>query len=190
MQVNIKYTVKRNLSMGGKSSKEKGKGWERSICSFLGKTLGGSFIRVPNSGSFIGGKNTTRKILLSDGQVRNAKGDIIPPDHLPLLNLEAKNYATIGFHQLIDGCCKQLDAWIDQTEQTADPNDLSFTIFKITRKGSWVVFRKSLAEHFEFQSHVVYVKSGNDFDISYIITDYEKFFQINSKKIIDLASKK
>lgn len=89
----IKY-IHKNVSgviyMGGRASKNKGKSWERDICKFLGNTLGGSFIRVPNSGAFIGGSNASRKVMLSDGQVRQAKGDIVPPDELIKLNIEAK----------------------------------------------------------------------------------------------------
>lgn len=74
------------------SAKQKGNSWEREICKFLGETLGGNFQRVPNSGAYIGGKNVHRKASLEVGQARAAKGDIIPPDALPKLNLEAKNY--------------------------------------------------------------------------------------------------
>lgn len=177
--------------MGGKSSKDKGKAWEREICGFLGETLGGSFIRVPNSGAFIGGKNTARKILLDSGQIRNAKGDIIPPDNLPLLNIEAKNYADIAFNQILNGACKQLDAWIDQTEEPADPQDISFTIFKITRKGSWVAFKQSLQSEFDLTglTYVTYRKDfGKETACDYVIVDHETFFKQNADKIRTLAA--
>lgn len=177
--------------MGGRASKQKGKAWEREICSFLGETLGGSFIRVPNSGAFIGGKNTARKILLDSGQIRNAKGDIIPPDNLPLLNIEAKNYADIAFNQILNGSCKQLDAWIDQTEEPADPEDVSFTIFKITRKGSWVAFKASLLAEFNLNglTFLTYRKDfGNANACDYVIVDHESFFIQNKDKICQLGS--
>ena len=173
--------------MGGRASKNKGKSWERDICNFLGETLGGSFIRVPNSGAFIGGSNAARKVLLSDGQVRNAKGDIIPPDNLGKLNIEAKNYAEIAFHQILNGSCKQLDEWLDQTETPVDAGDLSFTIFKITRKGSWVSFRHSLASHFTYTNHTVYYRNTADGLVPYVITDHETFFRSNAAKIIELG---
>ena len=38
-------------------SKSKGKSWERDVCVFLSKLYNDSFIRVPNSGAYTGGKN-------------------------------------------------------------------------------------------------------------------------------------
>lgn len=167
-------------------AKQKGNSWEREITKFLGEELGGNFMRVPNSGAYVGGKNEARKMLMDDGQVRLVKGDIIPPDHLPLLNLEAKNYADIAFHQIINGECKQLNSWIDQTETPAEPNDISFTIFKITRKGSWIVFKHDLINEFILDSYVVYKKTPTS---QYIVTDYESFIKTNKDKIIKIASK-
>lgn len=173
-------------------AKAKGNAWEREICVFLGETLGGNFMRVPNSGAYIGGANSHRKANLSDIQTRAAKGDIIPPDDLPLLNIEAKNYADIAFHQIINGACKQLDTWIDQTEEPADAQDISFTIFKITRKGSWVAFKKDLESKFDLSglSYVVYRKGfGTANAVDYIVVDHEKFFTQNKAIIRTMASK-
>lgn len=172
-------------------AKQKGNAWEREICSFLGKVLGGNFMRVPNSGAYMGGKNTFRKTYMSEGQQRAAKGDIIPPDELPKLNIEAKNYADIAFHQIINGNCKQLDGWIDQTEEPADEDDVSFTIFKITRKGSWTVFKASLLPSFNMEglTFVTYRKGYGDASAcDYIVVDYEKFFTQNSEQVKELGS--
>jgi len=163
-------------------AKQKGNSWELAICKFLGETLGGNFQRVPNSGAYMGGKNSFRKDFLSSTQQRAAKGDIIPPDDLPNLNLEAKNYADIAFHQIIDGSCKQLDTWIDQTEEPADETDLSFTIFKITRKGSWCAFKASHLKDFDLTglSYVTYRKGfGTPEACDYIIVSHEPFFTQN-----------
>lgn len=171
-------------------AKQKGNAWEREICVFLGETLGGNFQRVPNSGAYMGGKNVFRKATMSDTQMRAAKGDIIPPDDLPNLNLEAKNYADIAFHQILDGACKQLDAWIDQTEEPADPTDISFTIFKITRKGSWVAFKASNLEHFDMTglSYVTYRKSFNtEQACDYVIVTHEAFFTQNKAAVRKLG---
>lgn len=170
-------------------AKQKGTGWELEICKFLGSTLGGNFQRVPNSGAFLGKSNSHRKSFMSVTQVRAGKGDIIPPDHLPKLNIEAKNYADISFSQIINGNCKQLDNWIEQTEQPADDSDISFTIFKITRKGSWVVFKESLQDNFLLSSHVLYIKNESlPQETRYIVTDHEKFFINNRDKIIEIAA--
>lgn len=165
-------------------AKSKGNAWEREITRYLGEQLGGHWMRVPSSGAFIGGSNSSRKILMDDGQVRIMKGDIIPPSHLTKLNIEAKSYKDINFHQIINGNCAQLDSWIDQTETPADPGDFSMTIFKITRKGSWIVFRQDLAHHFTIRSHVVYWKNN---DTPYVVTDYESFVEANREKILELG---
>lgn len=172
-------------------AKAKGNSWEREICAFLGTTLGGNFMRVPNSGAYMGGKNVFRKATMSDVQQRAAKGDIIPPDDLPKLNIEAKNYAEITFHHILDGVCKQLNTWIDQTEEPADDDDISFTIFKITRKGSWVAFKASLLTHFDLTglSFVTYRKdfvTGSGVD--YIIVSHEPFFEQNKGAVRKLGA--
>jgi hypothetical protein len=174
------------------TSKQKAKGnlWEREICVFLGNTLGGNFMRVPNSGAYMGGKNVFRKETMSDIQMRAAKGDIIPPDDLPHLNIEAKNYADIAFHQIIDGNCKQLDIWIDQTEEPADAGDFSMTIFKITRKGSWVAFKAENLSKFDMTglSYVTYHKAfATDKATDYIIVTHEKFFTQNKAAVRQLG---
>lgn len=168
-------------------AKIKGNSWEREIASFLSLTLGGNFQRVANSGAFIGRSNSHRKLFMEKGQIRSAKGDIVPPDSLPKLNLEAKSYADIAFAQILLGSCKQLDNWIEQTEEPADEGDISFTIFKITRKGSWVVFREELAKYFRLGTFTRYVKNANGNSANYVITDFKSFFEENKEAVKSLA---
>ena len=52
-------------------SKNKGKSWERDVCNFLSELYNQSFIRVPNSGAFVGGKNEFRKETLSTEQIHH-----------------------------------------------------------------------------------------------------------------------
>ncbi len=52
-------------------SKNKGSSFERDIARQLSELFGESFIRVTNSGAYIGGKNTTRKDTLSQAHVDN-----------------------------------------------------------------------------------------------------------------------
>lgn len=174
--------------MSGRASKEKGKTWEREICKILGESLEGNFIRVPQSGAFIGGKNVVRKESMDAGQIKVSKGDIVPPDDMPYLNIEAKNYADLEFHHVIDGKSKTLDSWIDQTETPAEPGDISFTIFKITRKGSWIVFSESLKQNFDLSSYVVYKRDVKGVEKTYIVTSFEKFLNDNKNQIKRLAN--
>lgn len=162
-------------------SKNKGNSWEREICKFLSDTFGGNFMRVPNSGAFTGGLNAHRRASMSDTQVRNAKGDIIPPDHLPKLVIEAKNYKDFAFHQLLSPECKQLDTWIKQTLDTVDVGDVWFTIFKITRRGSYVAFDKKMVEqhNFKLPNHCIYK--------TYVVCDMKDFFEINRTIILSIC---
>jgi hypothetical protein len=123
-------------------SKNKGKSWERDVCNFLSKLYDDSFIRVPNSGAFVGGKNEFRKETLSEEQIKLSRGDIIPPLHYPYFLAECKNYAEFPFHSLISKTSiPLLDTWIDQVEHdVTNKNDLWLLFIKITRKGQYVLF--------------------------------------------------
>jgi len=120
-------------------SKNKGSSFERDIARRLTELFGESFIRVTNSGAYIGGKNTHRKDNLSEAQIRHSKGDIVPGPSFGRMNAEAKNYADFPFHQLFTGSCKQLDAWIEQMLEVADEGDFNILFMKFTRKGTFVV---------------------------------------------------
>ena len=82
-------------------SKIKGNAGERELCKLLSEIFLGSFVRVPNSGANVGGKNVHRRASLSTTQDRAFRGDIIPPDHLPKLIIESKSYKSFPFHQLL-----------------------------------------------------------------------------------------
>ena len=166
-------------------SKQKGSAWERDICKILGDHLGGNFMRVPNSGAFIGGVNSKRKAVMSEGQVKLLKGDIITPDHLP--HIEAKNYGEFQFHQLWqDNGSKLLNSWIDQVKTTVDPDDIWFVIMKITRRGSWIVFDQQYMNEFDIPSYLVYTAEGK----KYVITDLANFVNRNSPKLLTLCGPK
>lgn len=123
-------------------SKTKGSSYERDIAKFLSEKYGDSFVRVPNSGAYIGGSNNYRTITLSEGQVRSFKGDIIPPDTWKYFNCECKNYADLPFHQIIAGNhVVKLESWIDQTMEVAEDKDFNVLFIKITRKGEFVMIQ-------------------------------------------------
>ncbi len=119
-------------------SKNKGSSFERDIAKRLTDLFGESFIRVTNSGAYIGGKNTARKDNLSEAQIRHSKGDIVPGPSFGRMNAEAKNYADFPFHQLFTGSCRQLDGWIEQMLEVADKGDFNILFMKFTRKGTFV----------------------------------------------------
>ena len=122
-------------------SKTKGKSWERDVCLFLSELYNDSFIRVPNSGAYTGGKNEFRKEYLTDEQIKLSRGDIIPPISFCNFVAECKNYAEFPFHQLIKKTrIALLDTWIDQVELDSEDKDLWLLFIKITRKGTYVLY--------------------------------------------------
>ena len=132
-------------------SKTKGKTWEREVVLFLSELYQQSFIRVPNSGAYVGGKNEYRKSYLSSEQIKLMRGDIIPPEHYPNFLAECKNYAQFPFHLLgHNHRIKLLDKWIDQVENDAKEDDAWLLFIKITRKGQYVVYNTRYLDPFHY----------------------------------------
>lgn len=125
-------------------SKAKGNSWELEVSKFLTETYGSTFLRVPSSGAFVGGKNTHRKSGLDSGQLASKKGDIHPPHDWKHWNIECKSYADFPFHQLWYADVKILDAWIQQQKDVEDEGDLNLILIKISRKEKWVVYPDNL----------------------------------------------
>ncbi|RYD65948.1 MAG: hypothetical protein EOP83_06240 [Verrucomicrobiaceae bacterium] len=170
---------------GGSKSKNKGSGYERDLCKFLGGVFNGSFIRSANSGAFVGGFNAARKAKLSDTQIRGQKGDLISPDHMPKLVIEAKFYGEFRFHQLIQpGAVPQLDEWIAQCLDASDEHDLWLICFKINLRGSFVVVPSKHAAEFTFGNHSVYNSEHGRF----FVTEMTEFFTTNREAVLRLSA--
>jgi hypothetical protein len=169
--------------MGGKSSKAKGSAGEREIARIFTGIFGGSWIRVPASGGFVGGKNAIRKSVLSQSQTRAAKGDLIPPDHMPKFVVECKNYISFKFHQLFTpGKSIQLDDWIKQTIDCIDAGDQWFVCFKITRVGIFV----AVPDHNQGYSFGNYCNYTGEYG-KFQVTELSDFFTRNKDLIMDLC---
>ena len=125
-------------------SKAKGNAWELDVAKFLSATYNESFIRIPSSGAFVGGKNNFRKTQIDSAQLQGKKGDIHPPEAWKHWNLECKSYADFPFHQLWTTDVKILDAWIAQQHDVEDVGDLNLILIKISRKDKWVVYQENL----------------------------------------------
>ncbi len=125
-------------------SKTKGNSWELEVSKFLTETYKETFIRIPSSGAFVGGKNNFRKATLGDAQIQSKKGDIHPPALWKHWNLECKSYKDFPFHQLWYADVKILDSWIQQQKDVEDIGDLNLILIKISRKGCWVVYPQNL----------------------------------------------
>lgn len=172
--------------MSGAASKNKGKSGERELCKILAETFGGSFIRVPNSGAYVGGQNAKRKEILSEGQVKLAKGDILTPDFMPKFVLESKFYKDFPFHALVSNTnIPTLNDWITQCKDCIDPEDFWLVCFKINRKGWFAVFGYDYYIEFELKNHSIYKDSNED---RFVITDLSSFLVLNKEKILKLSS--
>lgn len=166
-------------------SKAKGNSAELELCKFFHEVFGGSFIRVPNSGAYIGGKNAFRREFLSEGQVRHAKGDIIPPGFMPKFVIESKFYADFPFHSLMTaGKVSQLDSWIDQTLDCVETGDNYYVAFKINRKGWFIVFPENTSTNYTIGNHCVYNNDKGKF----IVTDLKEFVMANKDAILKLSA--
>lgn len=158
-----------------RKSKSKGASWERDVAKFLSEAYNESFMRVPNSGAYVGGSNSTRKILMSDGQIRHMKGDIVPPDNWHHFNVECKNYQAFPFHRfLFNESIPLLEGWLKQLKDAADDNDVNILFIKVTRIGKFVCFESN--QNFQVKRHVEYEDTDH---IKWKVTDFDSFFNLN-----------
>ena len=165
-------------------SKTKGSTWEREISQNLSKLYNENFRRVPTSGAFVGGKNSSRKASMGSNQIQATKGDIIPPDTWKYWNCEAKNYNELPFHQLVTGKCNQIDTWISQVFDAADQDDLNIILIKISRKGRYVLVQ---SEHnWLGNSHIAYVSDKHG---SWKLFDYDEFWSTNVELVKEISEK-
>jgi len=156
-------------------SKAKGGAWERDVARYLSETYSAPFIRVPNSGAYTGGTNASRKIVMSDGQIRHMKGDVVPPDNWQHFNCECKNYSSFPFHHLLfNKEIPLLEGWLQQIKDAADPGDINILFMKITRVGRFVGFESS--QNFETHRHVQYTDREG---VEWKLTEFDSFFELN-----------
>ena len=153
------------------AAKQKGNAWERDVAKDLSETFNENFIRVPNSGAYTGGANVYRIDQLTEQQKRMMDGDIMVPPCLSRFKIECKNYKSFDFHQLFNEN-KTLDKWIAQAEFGL----LWFLVIKVTRKGSFILFRKDISNKFLYKNYLLYKQK-------YIITDYREFWVNNEDAI-------
>lgn len=169
----------------GAKSKRKGNAGELALCKIMSEIFSGSFVRVPNSGAMVGGKNLHRRQTMSKNQDRTFRGDIIPPDHLPRLIIEAKSYAAFRFHQLLQpGPCPLLDDWINQTTEIIDPDDQWFVAFKISRVGWYVAMPEDACQDYTFDNYCRYNGPSGQMRV----TDMLSFFRANYQLIAKRAA--
>lgn len=151
------------------------------MAKFLTETHGASFLRVPNSGAFIGGNNAGRIQNLDAGQVKTFRGDIIPPEAWQRINIEAKSRRDLGWHQIVSGSCRELDAWIEQCMTVHQPDDFTVIFFKIDRQGQFVAVRiQHEQEILKPKNYLLYTTSAHG---TWLISELNNFWILNQKII-------
>jgi hypothetical protein len=169
----------------GSKSKNKGKSWEREFATFLSDLYGESFIRVPHSGAYIGGKNSSRKEFLHEGQIRSMKGDITPPADWKHFNVECKSYSEFPFHQLFtEGKIGLLEAWINQTLDAADEGDFSFIVMKFNRKGKFICFPLHFLTEIKTNRHIRYDSEKHG---PWAFIGFDIFWNLNKDSVKNLS---
>lgn len=162
-------------------SKAKGNSFERVTADFLTNLYGEKFIRAPGSGAYVGGKNTHRKQLLHEGQIRNFKGDIVPGESFSKLNAECKSYKEFPFHQLFSGSVKMLDGWIEQCIDASDDGDFNIIFMKFNRKGMYVAVQVQPNQtELMFTRHFNYASKANG---HWFIMDHDLFWELNADQV-------
>lgn len=164
-------------------SKIKGSSFEREAAKFLSELYGKSFVRVVNSGAFVGGKNVTRRNVLSENQIKSHKGDITPPDDWTKFNAEAKSYSDFSWHLLLSGECKQFDDWLDQLLTAGEKDDMNILLMKFNRKGRYVAVQTGYP--WSKSSHVVYISEKYG---KWYIMDWENFWKSNSELVRSIST--
>lgn len=154
--------------------KAKGSSYEREVAKFLSDLYGEPFVRVPNSGAFIGGSNQHRKQKLSENQIKGFKGDIIPPDSWTKFNAEAKSYADFPFHLVLTSECKQLNTWLNQLMAVAEDGDLNILFMKFNRKGRYIAVQYKSTYHLQ-----TYIKYSSKLLGTWIVAEMDDFFKFN-----------
>jgi hypothetical protein len=131
------------------NGKAKGNTFERKIANFLSERfkehvgIEKPFSRNSNSGAYFGGKNQIRVAQFLE-EHQNF-GDIIAPDNFKYV-VEAKSYKTpFSINAIITQKSKQLDVWIEQSEQDAEnASRESLLVIKYNNTTPFVMIKEEL----------------------------------------------
>ena len=184
----------------GRFSKRKGKTGEHFFATTLSTLTNLQFIRVPNSGAFVGMSNRERLKTLSKVQSLISLGDIITPENLYYYFIfESKNYKNLDFHNLLSvHNSKQLLHWLDELLYDIESAHMymnhkpiiGFLCIKITNKGNWIVGNmNNVISHFSafhipkphliFQYTIPQILYDYNFKDDFFICDFVQFVKNN-----------
>lgn len=169
------------------ANKSKGNSGERELCKIFSNKFGETFIRVPNSGAYIGGLNNKRAKTLSKNQKEIMSNDIIPPECFPNCALESKFYKDFSFNMLMNPKgYAQLDEWIDQVNDSGIDMEKAFPMicFKINNKGWHIVVWSNKIKTFDLKgmNYNVYTHKDCEYKIFHMETFIDKFLDKLKKK--------
>ena len=124
------------------ASKEKGKRWEREAAKLLSDAYGETFLRVPASGAFTGGRNFHRMASMSENQISASRGDLIAPwEGSGGFIAECKHVKPGTVSDLMQGPSAIIDKWWAQANADAREGDFVVMLVKEDRKNPRAVFR-------------------------------------------------
>lgn len=140
------------------ASKNKGNRFEYAIRDALNKAFNTKeFARTPGSGAIMGRSNFAKRAGLSEAAKDTLSADLICPEWFPY-SIEAKNYADKpNLHAVLQGYDSTLDGWVGESLFDAGNfGKIPLLFFNTTRKGSYVVAPKLIAEHLTLSHYCVY----------------------------------
>lgn len=144
------------------NGKQKGNAFERKIANYLSERfkeytgVEKSFQRSASSGAFFGGKNQSRVEQYSE-ELHNF-GDILCPESFKYV-IEAKFYKTpFSINSIIMQSSKQLDDWIEQSEQDAsNASRESLLVIKYNNTTPFVLVKEGRGDEvFRYKDYYAY----------------------------------
>lgn len=190
----------------GKSSKSKGKTGERFFADILSNVSGLSFLRVPNSGAFVGQSNRNKLQTLTRTQSIISLGDIICPEELKNYYIfECKNYGSnVDFHNmLLPSGSKNVLGWLNEMLYDVEsaymylksPKPvIGFLCLKLTRKGAWIIGNTGIINNYNIPFPVLYfthnineILANNGWNDIFFITDFSNLVKYNQEKLFEIG---
>lgn len=164
-------------------AKIKGNSWERECAKGLSKIFGYNFERCKGSGAFVGGKNSIRKIKLSETQLVSSMADIIPPTEMKNMVVECKFYKDFPFYMFLQNkSIPLIDFWIEQQLDVVDDMNFWFIAFKINRVGSYIVIPEKICNFIDDRigNHSIYYYNNE----KYIVSEFFPFIELYKNEIL------
>lgn len=142
-------------------SKKKGNAFERTVANYLTENFQPiKFNRNTLSGSFLGGKNSSRILNFSDEKAETMLGDVYSSNENLKFNIECKNYnIVIPFQKLLDQNCIIYEWFNESVKDALKLNKVPLLIFKLNR--TKIYFVTYYSELPLYKSNLILSKDNN-----------------------------